>query len=86
MHIVGVVEMLVGLGILAGVTELFGYIMSLWLLGIIVNLLVLGKFYDIALRDLGLSVSAFCLAQLSTSKAGVRSRSGFSRTREQRAA
>ena len=86
MHIVGVVEIVVGLGILAGVTELFGYIMSLWLLGIIVNLLALGKFYDVALRDLGLSVSAFCLAQLSRSKAGMLSRNGFSRTTEQRAA
>ena len=86
MHIVGVIEMVVGLGILAGFTELFGYVMSLWLLGIIVNLLVLGKFYDVALRDLGLSVSAFCLAQLSTSAAGVFSRVELSRAPQQRAA
>lgn len=86
MHIVGVIEMAVGLGILAGFTELFGYIMSLWLLGIIVNLLVLGRFYDVALRDLGLSVSAFCLAQLSASTAGVLSRTNLSRAPQQRAA
>ena len=86
MHSFGVVEMAVGVGILAGFTELFGYVMSLWLLGIIVNLLVLGQFYDVALRDLGLSVSAFCLGQLSASRAGVLSRGVMSRTPQQRAA
>ena len=41
--------------------------MCICLLGIIANLLSMGRFFDIALRDLGLSVSAFSLAQLSTS-------------------
>ena len=86
MHIAGVVEMAVGVGILAGFTELFGYVMSLWLLGIIVNLLVLGRFYDVALRDLGLSAGAFSLGRLSVSRASVLSRSVVPRTTQQRAA
>jgi hypothetical protein len=86
MHIFGVVEMAVGVGILAGFTELFGYVMSLWLLGIIVNLLVLGRFYDVALRDLGLSVSAFSLGQLSASQASLFSRGVVTRTTQQRVA
>ena len=86
MHIVGVIEMVVGVAILAGFTELFGYVMSLWLLGIIINLLVLGQFYDVALRDLGLSVSAFCLGQLSAARVGVVSRRVVAGTPQQRAA
>ena len=77
MHVVGVIEMVVGLGILAGFTELFGYVMCICLLGIIANLLSMGRFFDIALRDLGLSVSAFSLAQLSTSPTHVPSVSGL---------
>lgn len=82
MHVAGVIEMAVGIAILAGFTELFGYVMSVWLLGIIANLLIVGQFYDVALRDLGLSVSAFCLAQLSTSPAGAFSRSSLLRWKD----
>ena len=38
-----------------------------WLLGIIVNLVGLGEYYDIALRDFGLLVAALALARLATS-------------------
>jgi len=38
-----------------------------WLLGIIVNLLVLGGFFDIALRDFGLLVAALALNRLAGS-------------------
>jgi hypothetical protein len=37
---------------------------ALWLWGIIVNLLMIPGFYDIALRDFGLSVGALALARL----------------------
>ena len=37
-----------------------------WLAGIIVNLLLLGKFYDVALRDFGLLVGALALSRLAT--------------------
>ena len=43
-----------------------GYLVAAWLAGIIVNLLVLGDFYDVALRDFGLLISAIALARLAT--------------------
>jgi hypothetical protein len=44
----------------------------LWLWGIIVNLLLLHNFYDIALRDFGLSLGALALGRLSQAFNGVR--------------
>jgi hypothetical protein len=37
----------------------------LWLLGIAVNLLTTGLFYDLAMRDVEIAIGAFALAQLS---------------------
>ena len=42
-----------------------GYVVAAWLAGIIVNLLSLGDFYDVALRDLGLLLAALTLARLA---------------------
>lgn len=61
---VGVVEMIVGIGVFFK-PKIFSYILSAWLVGIIINLLVLGGYYDVALRDLGLAIGAFALGQLS---------------------
>jgi hypothetical protein len=41
-----------------------GYLAAIWLWGIVVNLLLAGGFYDIALRDFGLSLGALALARL----------------------
>jgi hypothetical protein len=43
-----------------------GYLVAAWLAGIIVNLLILGEYYDVALRDFGLLVGALALARLAT--------------------
>src|ERR671911_641515 len=43
-----------------------GYLVAAWLGGIIVNLLLQGDFYDIALRDFGLLIGALALARLAT--------------------
>ncbi len=43
-----------------------GYLVAAWLGGIIVNLLLQGDYYDIALRDFGLAVGALALARLAT--------------------
>ena len=43
--------------------------MALWLAGIIVNLVTLGDYYDVALRDFGLLVGALALARLATDRA-----------------
>ena len=63
---VGVVEILAGL-LVAVAPRIGGYVVAAWLAGIIVNLLLLGQFYDIALRDFGLLVGALALARLATS-------------------
>lgn len=65
MRAVGVVEMAAGLLLLAGVTRLGGYILALWLIGIAINLLTTGMFYDLAVRDVEIAIGAFALARLS---------------------
>src|SRR5215207_10335778 len=61
---VGVVEILAGL-LVAVRPRIGAYVVAAWLLGIIVNLLSIGDYYDIALRDFGLLVAALALARLA---------------------
>jgi hypothetical protein len=61
---VGVIEILAGL-LVAIRPRIGALIVTLWLWGIIVNLLLVPGFYDIALRDFGLSLGALALARLS---------------------
>ena len=61
---VGGVELIAGLFV-AIAPRIGSWIVGLWLCGIIVNLLVMGAYFDIALRDLGLALGAFALARLS---------------------
>ncbi len=63
MKAVGVIEVIAAF-VVAWKPSIGGYIVTVWLLGIIVNLLLLHNFYDIALRDLGLSLGALALARL----------------------
>lgn len=67
MRIVGVIEMLVGVGILSPKTEISSYAASAWLTCIAGNL-VLNRDYDIAVRDLNMALGAFVLAQLSAAR------------------
>lgn len=62
---VGVVEILAGV-LVAVLPRIGGYVVAAWLAGIIVNLLLIGGFYDIALRDFGLLLGALALARLAT--------------------
>lgn len=64
MMVVGVVEVLAGIGVIFR-PRIFSYIIFLWLLAIFFNLLLTGKYFDIALRDLGLALSALALGNLS---------------------
>jgi hypothetical protein len=64
MLVVGVVEVLAGL-VVAVAPRVGGYVVAAWLAGIIVNLLLLGEYYDVALRDFGLLVGALALARLA---------------------
>ena len=63
---VGVVEILAGV-LVAVRPAIGGYVVAAWLLGIIVNLVTMGEYYDVALRDFGLLVGALALARLATS-------------------
>ncbi|HSX11646.1 MAG TPA: hypothetical protein VLF94_08030 [Chlamydiales bacterium] len=64
MLIAGVVEVIAGLGVFFK-PKIFANIVGLWLVFIILNLIALGDYYDIALRDLGLCLSAFALGRLA---------------------
>lgn len=64
MMAVGVIEIVAGIGVLLK-PKVFAYVVSAWLLAIIVNLLFTGQYYDIALRDLGLAIGAYCLGEMS---------------------
>jgi hypothetical protein len=71
MHIVGVVEIVAGL--VVAVTPRFGgLLVAAWLGGIIVNLLIVGGYGDIALRDFGLLLGALTLSRLATAFPGER--------------
>ena len=61
---VGVIEIVAGVGVFLK-PKIFAWVVALWLLGIIVNLLLVPGFFDVALRDLGLSLGAVALARLS---------------------
>ena len=65
MHIVGVVEIAAGL-VVALTPRVGGYLVAAWLGGIIVNLLLVGGYGDIALRDFGLLLSALTLSRLAS--------------------
>ena len=61
---VGVIEIVAGLGV-AFKPRLFAYVVAAWLLLIVVNLLMIPGYFDVALRDFGLSLGALALARLS---------------------
>lgn len=61
---VGVVEIVAG-ALVAIAPYYGGYLVTLWLWGIIGNLLMIPGYYDVALRDFGLSLGAVALARLS---------------------
>lgn len=61
---VGAIEIVAGL-LVAFMPRVGGYVVALWLCGIIVNLLMIPGYFDVALRDLGLALGAFALARLA---------------------
>jgi hypothetical protein len=69
MLVVGVIEIVAGVGV-ALRPRVFSYVVAAWLLGIILNLLLIPPsnplpHYDVALRDFGLFLGALALARLS---------------------
>ena len=67
MRVVGVVEIIAGLIVLAGLTRIGGYIVMIWLIAIAINLVTTGMFYDLAVRDIEIAIGAFTLTRLERS-------------------
>jgi len=65
MHIVGVIEIVAGILVLSRFTRLASYIVMFWLIGIALNLVTQGTFFDLAVRDIEISLGAFALGQLT---------------------
>ena len=65
MHIVGVIEMIVGLAILTKWTRVGAYVAAAWLVAIAINLVSTGMFFDIAVRDVEMALAAFVLARMT---------------------
>jgi uncharacterized membrane protein YphA (DoxX/SURF4 family) len=69
MHIVGVIEMIVGLAILTKWTRLASYVACAWLLAIALNLVSTGMYFDVAVRDVEMALAAFVLARMTEVRA-----------------
>lgn len=61
---VGIVEIVAAL-LVALMPAIGAWVVGVWLLGIVVNLLTIPAYFDIALRDIGLALGAFALARLA---------------------
>jgi uncharacterized membrane protein YphA (DoxX/SURF4 family) len=68
MRAAGVIEMIAGVVILAGLTRLGGYVISAWLALIALNLVTTGHYFDVAVRDLVMACGAFVLARLTEAR------------------
>ncbi|BBZ14232.1 Rv2617c family stress response/phage resistance protein [Mycobacterium branderi] len=64
MYLVGVIEIVAGV-LVAVAPRIGAWVVAAWLAGIIVDLLTLSGYYDIALRDFGLLVGAVALGLLA---------------------
>lgn len=65
MYLVGVIEIVAGIGVLTRYTRAFAYVVAAWLVSIAVVLVTQGT-YDVAVRDLAMAIGAVALGQLST--------------------
>ncbi|ACL63850.1 conserved hypothetical protein [Anaeromyxobacter dehalogenans 2CP-1] len=74
MRAAGVIEVIVGVGILSGRARTFGWIAMAWLAAIALNLIASGAFLDVAARDAVMAVAAFALARLAAVHEPVRAR------------
>jgi hypothetical protein len=72
MLVVGVIEVVAGVGV-ALRPRIFSYVVAAWLWGIIINLLLIPGYFDVALRDFGLSLGALALGRLSAEYSDKRS-------------
>ncbi|MEU4392122.1 DoxX family membrane protein [Kribbella sp. NPDC023855] len=71
MYAVGVIEIVAGVAV-AVIPRYGALLVAAWLAGIILNLLTLSGFYDVALRDFGLLIAAVALSRLAVQYAPAR--------------
>lgn len=64
LYVVGVIEIVAGIGVWLK-PKIFAYVVAAWLGLIIVNLLMIPGYFDVALRDFGLLLAALALGRLS---------------------
>lgn len=64
MMFAGMLEIIAGIGVLFK-PKIFAYFISLWLIGIIINLAMSGHYHDIILRDSGAFLASVALGKLS---------------------
>jgi len=64
MLVVGFIEIVAGIGV-ALKPRIFAYVVAAWLALIIINLLLIPGYFDVALRDFGLLLGALALGRLS---------------------
>jgi uncharacterized membrane protein YphA (DoxX/SURF4 family) len=69
MMVVGVIEIIAGALVLSRWTRLGAYVVSAWLVGIALNLVTTGTYFDIAVRDTVMAIGAFALAKLTEVRA-----------------
>ena len=65
MHVVGVIEIAAGVLVLSKFTRLGAYVVTAWLVCIALNLLSMGRYLDVAVRDLVMATGAYTLARLT---------------------
>ena len=63
MSIVGIIEIVAGVLVLIK-PKIGSLIVGLWLIGIAINLLLTGQYYDVAVRDAVMAIGAFSLFML----------------------
>jgi len=71
MYLVGVVEVAVGLAILTRWPREGAWVAMVWLLLIAGNLVLSGRFLDVAVRDVEMAIAAFALARLTEARDAV---------------
>jgi uncharacterized membrane protein YphA (DoxX/SURF4 family) len=70
MQVGGVIEMIAGIAILAGLTRVGGYVVAAWLTMIALTLVSTGHFFDVAVRDVVMACGAWTLARVSELREG----------------
>jgi uncharacterized membrane protein YphA (DoxX/SURF4 family) len=69
MHVVGVVEIAVGVAVLTRWTRSGSYVSAVWLVCIALNLATAG-YLDVAVRDVVMAIAAYTLGRLSELRSG----------------